>query len=446
MYVKLLTVIGMLSMHLTLQSQPEVESRNYIINTSEEIEDFFLTAMDFNSENLSCDIQVTDYSTGIFYENTLERDDTTGYYLNLGMIYGLQLASTNRIGDIAIPSFDSLFYRQEFNIDSTVNQSLYERIDTFAFGVKVAIYNLKYSFNIATNIFFKNYLNEVAPHIKTVVIVAESSNVDTNNMYFYVEDDYQSLFNTLGVKSTSPDNFVSISEDFATGIYIGKAIILAKSGFHDYEANADKIGDATSYLHPEMTLAGLWKYIQLTGQGMTPTNQLAYQEYQEEVELRTERMPSCANPTDVGIDLDGDSFWGQIIEVDGDGNLTGYIIDPDTDHQDCNDADVSIYPGATEIPNNGIDENCDGVDGTTSTKNQEANHMEFWPNPTKNTIEVNEVTSKVKVYSARGKLLLCPNTSREKKVDISTLASGIYTIQLFSIYGKQSTRKLVKLK
>jgi Putative metal-binding motif len=43
-------------------------------------------------------------------------------------------------------------------------------------------------------------------------------------------------------------------------------------------------------------------------------------------------------------DLDGDSFT--------------------TDDGDCDDSDPSIYPGAEEIPGDGIDSNCDESDDT----------------------------------------------------------------------------------
>lgn len=55
-------------------------------------------------------------------------------------------------------------------------------------------------------------------------------------------------------------------------------------------------------------------------------------------------------------------------EVCTDSDLDGYAVEGGSCGQvDCDDTDGGINPGAADIPNNGIDENCDGADSVDST-------------------------------------------------------------------------------
>ena len=77
---------------------------------------------------------------------------------------------------------------------------------------------------------------------------------------------------------------------------------------------------------------------------------------------------SWESVTPVPCDLPAPNF--QDIDADGFGNpdvvqfscipILGFV----SNNTDCNDNNNQVYPNATEILGNGIDENCDGVDGT----------------------------------------------------------------------------------
>jgi hypothetical protein len=67
-------------------------------------------------------------------------------------------------------------------------------------------------------------------------------------------------------------------------------------------------------------------------------------------------------------DSDGDGYGNPSDEVTANTQPDGYV----TDSTDCDDNDASIYPGAAEIPDDGIDQSCNGFDLTTYYQDSDA--------------------------------------------------------------------------
>ena len=57
-------------------------------------------------------------------------------------------------------------------------------------------------------------------------------------------------------------------------------------------------------------------------------------------------------------DADGDTYGNGAANATGNAAPTGYV----GNHSDCNDGNENIHPGASEIVGNGVDEDCDGAD------------------------------------------------------------------------------------
>jgi len=101
---------------------------------------------------------------------------------------------------------------------------------------------------------------------------------------------------------------------------------------------------------------------------------------------------NCNGTNDEGLifntyyfDADNDQFGAGVGLVSCQVNpLPGYVLV----NGDCDDANANVYPGATEILANDIDENCDGVDGYLGLTDVTFTNVSLVPNPSNGSFAI----------------------------------------------------------
>lgn len=114
---------------------------------------------------------------------------------------------------------------------------------------------------------------------------------------------------------------------------------------------------------------------------------------------------------------------------------------------DCDETNPAINPGAEDIPGNGIDENCDGIDEVSSTTESLSTFFEFFPNPTSSIVYLNNLSNdemQLQLLDSYGRNIKRMQFFGSTTLSTASLSSGVYWIKIQQ-KDQQFLRRLVKI-
>ncbi len=143
------------------------------------------------------------------------------------------------------------------------------------------------------------------------------------------------------------------------------------------------------------------------------------------------------------LDFDQDGFGTDSIEMD---TCISFAPEGFVDNfDDCNDNDALINPAGEDIADNGIDEDCSGIDYYAETK--------LFPNPVQDVVSIHheyEGELDIRMYDSKGSLVKAEThelINNATQFGIPPVSAGIYMLRIKEVGGNFSeVFKLVKAK
>lgn len=103
---------------------------------------------------------------------------------------------------------------------------------------------------------------------------------------------------------------------------------------------------------------------------------------------------------------------------------------------DCDDTNADIHPLAVEIPDNGIDEDCNGSDLVTGIIDLSGMGISIYPNPVSETLFITydpQIEMRITILDITGQMIYSQKGIRA--VDVSAFPNGLYVVKADSPLG-----------
>jgi hypothetical protein len=135
-------------------------------------------------------------------------------------------------------------------------------------------------------------------------------------------------------------------------------------------------------------------------------------------------------------DADNDTYGDLNSTATGCTIPAGYVANSD----DCDDADPAINPGATDIPDNGIDEDCSGSDAGLGLAEINNELLNVYPNPTTGVLTIDlsglSLINSIEILDLNGRIIETKLVNAESTTtDLTTLKDGFYFVKVNTIKG-----------